>query len=157
MQEIWVWSLGWEDPLEKEMATHSSIRAWEIPRTEEPGGLQTGVVEEFDMSSWLNNSASSFCPMKMGPLLCHKNDLLEAHTCWDHWLHCLFLINKTPTSQPSFYWQSSNCVPGTVLYPLPILIHLIHIILCNRYYYYPHFRNNESHSEPSGNIFWMNG
>ena len=33
------------------MATHSSIRAWEIPRTEEPGGLQTGVVEEFDMSS----------------------------------------------------------------------------------------------------------
>ena len=34
-------SLGWEDPLEKEMATHSSIRAWKIPRTEEPGGLQS--------------------------------------------------------------------------------------------------------------------
>ena len=33
-------SLGWEDPLEKEMATHSSILAWEIPWTEEPGGLQ---------------------------------------------------------------------------------------------------------------------
>ena len=32
--------LGWEDPLEKEMAAHSSILAWEIPRTEEPGGLQ---------------------------------------------------------------------------------------------------------------------
>ena len=38
-QEMWVWSLGWEDPLEKEMATHSSILAWETPRTEEPGGL----------------------------------------------------------------------------------------------------------------------
>ena len=37
----WVWSLGWEDPLEKEMATQSSIRAWEIPWTEEPGGLQS--------------------------------------------------------------------------------------------------------------------
>ena len=34
-------SLGWEDPLEKEMATHSSILAWEIPQTEEPGGLQS--------------------------------------------------------------------------------------------------------------------
>ena len=41
MQEIMVQSLGWEDPLEKEMVTHSSILAWRIPWTEEPGGLQT--------------------------------------------------------------------------------------------------------------------
>ena len=41
MQETQVLSLGWEDPLEKEMATHSSILAWEIPRTEEPGGLHS--------------------------------------------------------------------------------------------------------------------
>ena len=40
MQEKCVQSLGWEDPLEKEMATHSSILAWEIPWTENPGGLQ---------------------------------------------------------------------------------------------------------------------
>ena len=40
MQEIWVRSLGWEDPLEEEMATHSSILAWRVPWTEEPGGLQ---------------------------------------------------------------------------------------------------------------------
>ena len=40
MQEMWVRSLGREDPLEKEMATHSSIHAWRIPWTEEPGGLQ---------------------------------------------------------------------------------------------------------------------
>ena len=39
MQETWVQSLGWEDPLEKEMATHSSILAWRIPWTEEPDGL----------------------------------------------------------------------------------------------------------------------
>ena len=37
---MWVPPLGWEDALEKEMATHSSILAWEIPRTAEPGGLQ---------------------------------------------------------------------------------------------------------------------
>ena len=41
MQETQVPSLGQEDPLEKEMATHSGILAWEIPRTKEPGGLQS--------------------------------------------------------------------------------------------------------------------
>ena len=44
VQETWVRSLGWEDPLEEEMATHASIPAWRIPWTEEPGGLQpTGL------------------------------------------------------------------------------------------------------------------
>ena len=41
MQETWVRSLGWEDPLEEEMAIHSRILAWRIPWTEEPGGLQS--------------------------------------------------------------------------------------------------------------------
>ena len=41
MQKTWIQSLGREDPLEEGMATHSSILAWRIPWTEEPGGLQT--------------------------------------------------------------------------------------------------------------------
>ena len=41
VEEIWVQSLGQQDPLEEEMATHSSILAWRIPWTEEPGGLQS--------------------------------------------------------------------------------------------------------------------
>ena len=41
MQETWMWSMSWEYPLEKEMAIHSSILAWEIPWTEDPGGLQS--------------------------------------------------------------------------------------------------------------------
>ena len=41
MQEMQVQSLGWEDPLEKGMATHSRILAWRIPWTEKPGGLQS--------------------------------------------------------------------------------------------------------------------
>ena len=40
MKETWIWSLGWGDPLEEEIATHSSILAWRITWTEEPGGLQ---------------------------------------------------------------------------------------------------------------------
>ena len=48
-QDTWVLSLGQEDSLEKEMATHSSILAWEIPRTEEPGGLQAMGSQESDV------------------------------------------------------------------------------------------------------------
>ena len=44
VRKTWVLSLGWEDPLEKEMATHSSILAWRIPWTEEPGRLQSVVL-----------------------------------------------------------------------------------------------------------------
>ena len=48
MQEMQVQSLGWEDPLEKEMATRFSILAWKIPWTEEPGGLQfNGVTKSW--------------------------------------------------------------------------------------------------------------
>ena len=45
MHDTWVQSLGWEDPLQEGMATHPSILAWEIPWTEEPGGLQSMVLQ----------------------------------------------------------------------------------------------------------------
>ena len=45
IQEMWIQSLGQEDPLEKEMVTLSSVLAWRIPRTEEPGGLQSMVSQ----------------------------------------------------------------------------------------------------------------
>ena len=46
MQEPWIESLGWEDPLEKKMATHSSILAWEIPWAEELGALQSMELQK---------------------------------------------------------------------------------------------------------------
>ena len=48
MQEMWILSLGWEDPLEEGMATYSSVLAWEIPWIEEPGRLQSMGSEELD-------------------------------------------------------------------------------------------------------------
>ena len=66
LQETWVRSLGWEDPLEQEVATHSSIRAWKIPWTEEHGRLQSmgsDTTEQLhfsqvefilDVQSWLS-------------------------------------------------------------------------------------------------------
>ena len=49
-QETWVQSLGWEDPLEEAMATHSSVLAWKIPWTEETIGLQSKGHKESDMT-----------------------------------------------------------------------------------------------------------
>ena len=53
VQETWVWSLGQEDPLEKGMRTHSSVLAWEIPWTEEPGGLQ--FMKFQNTQHWMTN------------------------------------------------------------------------------------------------------
>ena len=52
IQETWVRSLGWADPLEEEMATHSSILAWKIPRTEKPGGLQYLRLQRVGVLPW---------------------------------------------------------------------------------------------------------
>ena len=57
MWETWVRFLGQEDPLEKEMATYSSILTWEIPWTEKSGGLQSmGITKELDTIWQLNNN-----------------------------------------------------------------------------------------------------
>ena len=54
VQEMWVQSLGWEDPLEREMATLSSILAWKIPQTEEPGRLSPWAAKGSDTTEQLN-------------------------------------------------------------------------------------------------------
>ena len=69
MQETWVRSLSWENPLEKGMATLSSILAWRIPWTEEPGRLQSiGPHAELDMIELLTLSFTSFFGTVMVPL-----------------------------------------------------------------------------------------
>ena len=59
MWEIWVQSLSWEDPLEKGRATHSSILAWRIPWTEEPGGLKSMGHKELNTTEQLTFSLAS--------------------------------------------------------------------------------------------------
>ena len=63
MQEMWVLSLGWEDALEEEMATHSSILAWEIPWTDLHGGLESmGSQKSWDMTE---HAVSGSCSNKL--------------------------------------------------------------------------------------------
>ena len=57
MQKTWVQSLGWEDPLDKEMPTHFSILAWEIPGTEKTGSYSPWSRKESDMTEQLKNNS----------------------------------------------------------------------------------------------------
>ena len=75
MQETRVRSLGWEDPLEKEMATHSSILAWKIPWAEGPGGLTFYGAAELDMTKRVSTHVRKLaCPLLLTeiPYKCSK-------------------------------------------------------------------------------------
>ena len=91
-QETQIWFLGWEDPLEKQMATYSTILAWRIPWTEEPDGLQPKVSQRAGhhwaiilgfFSFWLFYNRSTF--FNLPSLIDHR--LYERKTsmglCWD--------------------------------------------------------------------------
>ena len=79
MQQMWVQSLSWEDSLEEEMATHSNILAWKIPRTEESGRLLSRGSQESDRTLWLNHHRQA-----ISPSITHITSYrckLETHPC----------------------------------------------------------------------------
>ena len=104
MQATWVWSLGWEDPLEKEMATHASILAWRIPWTEELGRLQSTGSQRVghDWAISLSFHFSIFHCIYVAellyPFICQwASRLLPCprcckQCCRGHWVHVSFSI-----------------------------------------------------------------
>ena len=90
--QIWVWSLGQEDTLENEMATHSAILAWEAPWTEEPGGLQSTGLQRVG-HNWVTNTFT----FKVH----NKHNALESS--WNH---------PRPTPQSVEKLSSTKSVPG---------------------------------------------
>ena len=76
MKETWVRSLGQEDPLEKEMATHSSILAWRIPWTEEPGGLQSTGSQRVG-HDWATSLSPSLRRSVLGEMKCKEQKLTK--------------------------------------------------------------------------------
>ena len=79
-------SLGWEDPLEKEMATHSSVFAWRIPWTEKPGGLLFLGLQKSWM--WLSHK-TTWSPLTLDPGSCLPSNGRPCHIChynWSWWL-----------------------------------------------------------------------
>ena len=116
-QETWVWSLGWEDPLEKEMAIHSSTIAWKIPWTEEPGRLQSmgsqRVGHDWAISlslfchtlAWIGHRYT-YAPSLLNPLpaptpsppsrLSQSPSLSSpSHAANSHWLSVLHMVMYT--------------------------------------------------------------
>ena len=82
MRETRVQSLGWEDPLEKEMAIHPSTIAWKIPRTEEPGRLQSmGSQSQTQLSNFILRGLSH---------IYSPNGL----NVWEQWVECIFQEQK---------------------------------------------------------------
>ena len=84
-QETWVWSQGWEDPPEKEMATHSSTPAWKIPWTEEPGGLLFTGLQRVrhnwaHMHTYIRNVIFSFSIWHVT-----QHNTLRIHQCCHKW------------------------------------------------------------------------
>ena len=75
MREIWVQTLGWEDPLEKGMATHSCILAWRIPQTEEPGSLQSMRLQRVGHGLCITINYDS--KENMSSQRVHKKELLQ--------------------------------------------------------------------------------
>ena len=121
-----VWSLGWEDPLKKEMATFSSILAWEIPQTEEPGRLQFSSVQSLSCV-WLFANAGTLvylCPWDYPG----KNTRVGCH-------FLLQGIFPTQGSNPSLlHWQvdsSPLSYPGTKLSTLLYFGYVIYWNMCN--------------------------
>ena len=78
---MWIRSLDWEDPLEEEMATHSSILAWKIPWTEEPGRLQSVGLNESDTNEHTHIHCPYFIQCSISGDI-HKNKTFCQLTFW---------------------------------------------------------------------------
>ena len=104
VQETQVWSLGWEDPLEKEMVTHSSFLAWKISRTEEPGGLQSmgsqSRAQLSDSYTWLEKSITHSLNHYYLPVVTDKEGLPGAAAAAKSLQSCSTLCNLIDGSPP---------------------------------------------------------
>ena len=103
-RETWVRSLGQEDPLEKEMATHSSILAWRIPWTEEPGGLQSTGSQRVG-HDWATSLTHSLTRNKVTVSRIHGSPL---QNLFNVHLYLFYLVDTFMTLSMSFLWASTH-------------------------------------------------
>ena len=122
MQETWVQSLGQEDPLEKEMATHSRILAWRIPWTEEPGGLRPWDHKESDTTEQrtftfifsrllrVEIATQEHWTLRLPRTLwAHVRSLIPLVREWKSPMYCLKTMQR-PQQEPNAS-QDNTCLP----------------------------------------------
>ena len=101
IQETRLWSLGWEDPLEKGMATHSSLLAWNSPGIEEPGGLQpTGLQSQTQLRDWRDQVATH----ATFNLYCLRSAHQRRSPVWENPQPLSSQILLLLCSSPSLFW-----------------------------------------------------
>ena len=130
-QEIWVQFLGQEDPMEEAMAIYSSILAWKIPWTEEPGGLQPIGSQRVR-----HEGACTQPPQIMGwSLLCHKGDTIILWESYAHHSHRPFQEEGVTQGIYTNGWQSCGVLESYLsqwkyLKCTPCFIFLKHFFIC---------------------------
>ena len=133
MWETWIRSLGWEDPLEKEMAVHSSILAWRIPWTEEPGGLQS-MGSLLVRHNWVSNTFTFLS--RMSPYLEGKGTSIfcfeKSKYIWKFFFSFLF-SSLHPTYTFDIKIKCNSVSRNSILKSqLPIIIYyMICCLLCS--------------------------
>ena len=127
MQETWVRSLGRKDPRKEEMATHSSMLAWRVSRTQEPGGLQLSFYVHFQMfhilMNYFPNLTSSSLKTETIPyiFLCLLGKASELKWTREKKKSTVIRVAQTPTSQVGVqnhtYYRSKQYLPSLPLQP----------------------------------------
>ena len=122
VKETLVWSLGQEDPLEEETATHSSFLAWNIPWTEELGRLPSMGSQETDMSEVTEHAVQEIYPAKVW-ILFKKNNTVCTILCVQ--LLCLSQSSFTTCSfcemWPFYWWRNSSLTSIVIQYSLILI------------------------------------
>ena len=135
IQEIQVWSMGWEDPLEEKMASHSSILDWKIPWVEEPGGLPSMGHKELDMTELLSTQAQimflvDWAFLEQTKLAFHK--LIFLSSCLLLWysptkisLDCFSDLTSNYTSTKCLCWVTLDKIQSSLTLPYLLLVILL--------------------------------
>ena len=130
---MWVQSLGWEDPLEEEMATHSRILAWKIPWTEEPGGVQSTGSQSDTTETHTHTCTHSDMrshTLSAHPYSRHPHSLLHAVTFPQfHVTYCVIPSSSRSPSSPTLSDSVSfaDTAKDSHHHALLKTLHLIHI------------------------------
>ena len=112
--ETWVQSLGWEDPLEKEMTTHSSTLIWKIPWTEEPDMLQSLRSQRVG-HEWVTSLSLHLIMLYFSEILANQGKKCNVHLCCSYGIWLMELENPDPGILK--WWKGETFVLYLVTYP----------------------------------------
>ena len=134
MQETRVWSLGLEDPLEEGMVTHSSILAWRIPWTEEPGGLQSIRLPRDTTEGLRMHTQMSIYNIVLISAVQASDSVLHTYVC----IHISIFLYSFPLYFISGYWIQFPVLYNRTLWFIHPICNSLHLLIPNFQSKLPH-------------------